>query len=376
MINWDASPHLDRFDPLPNEKTMKAVVTASNGGFEQLQCRVVKRPQPADKEVLIRVLAAGMNNTEINTRVGWYSDSMTQSTSAVASFQVQQKEIPIDGGWNEITPFPFVQGTDCCGEVIQLGSNAESKLLSKQVLVRSCMRPLGFSSMENLWMGSDFDGAFAQYVKVPQSEVFEVKCDWSAAELATIPCAYGTAENMIHRAGIQSGEKVLITGASGGVGSAAVQLAKLRKAQIIAVVAPEKQQKISDLGAEQTMARDENVLEVLREESVDVVIDLVAGDSFTALLKVLKRGGRYVSAGAIGGPVVSFDTRTFYLKDLQLIGCTAWDEGVFPSLIAYLENKQLRPLLAQTFPLEQIVEAQQEFLLKKHVGNFVLIPPN
>ena len=92
-MTWDASPHLDRFDPLPNEKTMKAVVTVSNGGFEQLQYRVVKRPQPGDKEVLIRVLAAGMNNTEINTRVGWYSDSMTQSTSAVASSQVQQKEI-------------------------------------------------------------------------------------------------------------------------------------------------------------------------------------------------------------------------------------------------------------------------------------------
>jgi len=230
--------------------------------------------------------------------------------------------------------------------------------------------------MENLWMGSDFDGAFAQYVKVPQSEVFEVKCDWSAAELATVPCAYGTAENMIQRVGIRSEEKVLITGASGGVGSAAVQLAKLRKAQIIAVVAPVKQQKIMDLGAEQTVARDENLVEVLGEESVDVVIDLVAGDAFQALLKVLKRGGRYVSAGAIGGPVVSFDTRTFYLKDLQLIGCTAWDEGVFPSLIAYLEDKRLRPLLAQTFPLERIVEAQQEFLLKKHVGNFVLIPPN
>ena len=130
-----------------------------------------------------------------------------------------------------------------------------------------------------------------------------------------------------------------------------------------------------DLGAEQTIARDENLVEVLGEESVDVVIDLVAGDAFQALLKVLKRGGRYVSAGAIGGPVVSFDTRTFYLKDLQLIGCTAWDEGVFPNLISYLEDKRLRPLLAQTFPLEQIVEAQQEFLLKKHVGNFVLIPP-
>jgi len=181
---------------------------------------------------------------------------------------------------------------------------------------------------------------------------------------------------MIQRVGIRSGEKVLITGASGGVGSAAVQLAKLRKAQIIAVVAPVKQQKIMDLGAEQTIARNENLVEVLGEESVDVVIDLVAGDSFKALLKVLKRGGRYVSAGAIGGPVVSFDTRTFYLKDLQLIGCTAWDEGVFPNLIAYLEDKRLRPLLAQTFSLEQIVEAQQEFLLKNYVGNFVLIPPS
>ncbi len=375
-MTWDASPHQDRFDPLPNEKTMKAVVTAGNGGFEQLQCRVVKRPQPGEREVLIRVLAAGMNNTEINTRVGWYSDSVTQGTSAIVSSQVQQEEIPVDGGWNETTPFPFIQGTDCCGEVVQLGPKADSKLLGKRVLIRSCMRPQGFTSMENLWMGSDFDGAFAQYVKVPQSEVFEVKCGWSAAELATIPCAYGTAENMIQRVGIRSGEKVLITGASGGVGSAAVQLAKLRKAQIIAVVAPVKQQKILGLGAEQTIARDENLVEVLGEESVDVVIDLVAGDAFQALLKVLKRGGRYVSAGAIGGPMVSFDTRTFYLKDLQLIGCTAWDEGVFPNLIAYLEDKRLRPLLAQTFSLEQIVEAQQEFLLKKHVGNFVLIPPN
>ena len=87
-MTWDASPHQDRFDPLTSEMTMKAVVTAGNGGFEQLQCRVVKRPQPGEKEVLIRVLAAGMNNTEINTRLGWYSDSGTQGTSAIASSQV------------------------------------------------------------------------------------------------------------------------------------------------------------------------------------------------------------------------------------------------------------------------------------------------
>ena len=111
------------------------------------------------------------------------------------------------------------------------------------------------------------------------------------------------------------------------------------------------------------------------ERRADVVVDVVAGEVFPSLFKVLKRGGRYVSAGAIGGPLVSFDTRTFYLKDLQLIGCTAWDEPVFPSLISYIENHQIKPLLAKTFPLEMIAKAQQEFLLKKHVGNFVLIPP-
>ena len=83
-MTWDASPHQDRFDPLPNEKTMKAVVTAGNGGFEQLQCRVVKRPQPRAREVHIKVLAAGMNNTEINTRIGWYSDAVSGSTAEIA----------------------------------------------------------------------------------------------------------------------------------------------------------------------------------------------------------------------------------------------------------------------------------------------------
>ena len=156
---WDASPHQDRFDPLPNEKTMKAVVTAGNGGFEQLQCRVVKRPQPRAGEVLIKVLAAGMNNTEINTRIGWYSDAVSGSTAEIAV--AGSGSIQADGGWNATTPFPFIQGTDCCGEVVEVGTGGNKELPWKRVLVRACMRPHGFDSMKNIWMGSDFDGAFA-----------------------------------------------------------------------------------------------------------------------------------------------------------------------------------------------------------------------
>jgi len=90
--------------------------------------------------------------------------------------------------------------------------------------------------------------------------------------------------------------------------------------------------------------------------------------------KLLRRGGRYVSSGAIGGPIVSFDMRDFYLKDLTFIGCTAWDEPVFPNLVSYIENGEIRPLLSATFPLPQIAVAQREFLRKQHVGKFALIP--
>jgi NADPH:quinone reductase-like Zn-dependent oxidoreductase len=371
---WDCTPHNDRFDPSPVEETMRAVVTAGNGGLDQLRCRVVKRPRPQAGEVLLRVLGAGVNNTEINTRVGWYSGSVTESTSGLASSEV--KTSPPDGGWNGATSFPFIQGTDCCGEVMQLGPGGETALLGRRVLVRPCMRPQGFLSMENLWMGSDFDGAFAQYVKVPQSEVFPVECGWSNAELATIPCAYGTAENLIQRARVCSGDRVLITGASGGVGSAALQLVSLRGAEAIAVAAPTKREQVLELGAREVVGRDQSLLEALGEESVDVVLDLVAGAAFPSLLKVLRRGGRYASAGAIGGPLVSLDMRVLYLKDLQLLGGTAWDAPVFPDLISYIEHHQIRPLLAQTFPLAQIAQAQEEFLLKRHVGNFVLLPPD
>ena len=124
------------------------------------------------------------------------------------------------------------------------------------------------------------------------------------------------------------------------------------------------------------IARGEDIVASLGENAVDVVVDNVAGATFGSMLKVMKRAGRYVSSGAIGGPLVTLDMRDFYLKDLRLIGCTAWDEPVFPNLIGYIERNELRPIVAKTFPLEGIADAQREFLEKKHVGNFVLIPPS
>ena len=352
---------------------MKAIVTTGNGGYEKLLYRDVPIPVPGNGDMLLKVLAAGVNNTEINTRIGWYSSSVTNGTQE-SSTSGSDCEIH-DGGWNERTPFPLIQGTDCCGEVIEQGADVSRSMIGKRVLVRACMRLHSYDSPENIWMGSDFDGAFAQYVKVPASEVFEVRCAWSDVELATIPCAYGTAENMVHRAKVSASDHVLVTGASGGVGSAVVQLAKRRGAHVTAVVGPSKMDLLSDLGADRIISREADLMAELGKSSISVVIDNVAGSGFGQLLKVMGRGGRYASSGAIAGPMVTMDMRDFYLKDLNLIGCTAWDEPVFQNLIGYIERGEIKPLVAKVFELGDIAVAQQEFMKKNHFGNFVLVPP-
>src|SRR5210317_838728 len=225
----------NRFDLDGCEQTMKAVVTTGNGGYDKLAYRNVPIPIIGPGEVLLQVLAAGVNNTEINTRLGWYSSSVTNSTETAAEIEEKQATAKADGGWNEATPFPFIQGTDCCGRVVAVAPGGDERTLGRRVLVRPCIRKAGWNSLENIWMASDFDGAFAQFVKVKAGEVFPVDCDWSDAELGTIPCAYGTAENMVHRAKVSGGEQVLVAGASGGVGSAVVQLAKRRGANVTAI---------------------------------------------------------------------------------------------------------------------------------------------
>ena len=353
---------------------MMAVVTTGNGGTDRLDYREVSLRPLAPGEVCVRVLAAGMNNTEINTRLGWYSQSVTSGTSTLGQEQDQVETQKEDGGWNKATPFPIIQGTDCCGEVIAVYDSADESLLGKRILVRACMRLNGFENQETAWMASDFDGAFAQYVIVPASEVFPVSCDWDDAELATIPCAYATAETMLHRAGCQAGDRVLVMGASGGVGSAVVQLAKRRGAIVVAVTSASKTKAVQAIGADEVLDRGQDLVAQAGEEAFDLVVDNVAGELFSVMLKLLKRGGRYASSGAIAGPVVSLDMRELYLKDITLIGTTAWDEPVFGNLISYIEKGEIKPLLARTFPLQEIAKAQEIFGQKTFVGNFVLLP--
>jgi NADPH:quinone reductase-like Zn-dependent oxidoreductase len=344
--------------------TMKAMVTTGHGGYEKLEYRNVPMPQLNQGEVLLQVLAAGINNTDINTRLGWYGTSSNANET--------QQDAPL--GWNGATPFPLIQGADCCGRVLACASDVAGIALGSRVLVRSCMRVAGFDSSQTRWLGTDMQGAFAQFVKVPATEVFAVNSNWTDAQLATIPCAYGTAENMLQRVNVKPGERVLVTGASGGVGSAAVQLAKRRGANVVALTTRAKQAQLRELGAHEVLCREDDCWSTFSVESVDVVVDNVAGPGFGNLLKVLKRGGRYVSSGAIAGPEVALDMRDLYLKDITLSGCTAWGEPVFTNLIGYIERNEIVPLLAATYALQSMAAAQQQFLLKQHIGNLVLFP--
>jgi NADPH:quinone reductase-like Zn-dependent oxidoreductase len=218
------------------------------------------------------------------------------------------------------------------------------------------------------------DGGFAQFAVAPSSEAYTVDSDLSAEELGAVSIAYSTAEGMLHRARVGA-EKVVITGASGGVGLAAVQLAKLRGAEVIGICSPSKADVVRAAGADHVIDRGENLIQALGSRSVDVAVDVVGGASVNELLSLLRRGGRYAIAGAIGGPLSEIDLRNIYLNDLSLFGCTFQEDEVFENLVRYIKNRRIQPLVSQTYPLAEIHRAQEDFIAKKYPGKIVLVPP-
>jgi NADPH:quinone reductase-like Zn-dependent oxidoreductase len=356
---------------------MIAVLLTGYGGPECLQLRDdVPVPVAGPNEVLIRVRAAGVNNTDINTRIGWYSKTVQGSTAdASGSLGVTSDD---NASWTGAAfAFPRIQGADCCGHIVAVGEGVDPARIGERVIVRTMQRfNAGYRPYECWTFGSECDGGFAQYAKAASAEAYRVDCGWSDVELASIPCAYSTAEGLLHRAHLRKGEQVLITGASGGVGSAAIQLAKRRGAEVIAIAVESKADEVRGLGADRVIPRGANLVGSLGRDSVDVVVDLVAGPQWPELLDVMRRGGRYAVAGAIGGPLVALDVRTLYLKDLTFFGCTFQEDVVFENLVGYIERGEIRPVVAKTYPLLDIAKAQEDFLAKTFTGKLVLIPPD
>jgi NADPH:quinone reductase-like Zn-dependent oxidoreductase len=349
--------------------TMRAVLLTGHGGYDRLElCHDVPVPAPRPGEVLVRIGAAAVNNTDINTRIGWYSKAVAEATDAGAATGIEGAG---DDGWSGAAfHFPRIQGADGCGRIVAVGEGVDSARVGERVLVEPVFR--GTSAFDIRYFGSEVDGAFADYTCVPAIHAHRVESSLFDAELASFPCAYATAENILTRIGLTSGERVLISGASGGVGSAAVQLAKRRGAEVVAMASGDKAEAVQALGASHLCPRDADLQSLFGQEYFDAAVDVVGGTQFGAMLNVLKRGGRYGVSGAISGPVVDLDLRTLYLKDLRLIGCTVLEPGVFSNLVSYIQRGEIKPLVAASFKLEDIVEAQEAFLTKAHVGKIVL----
>jgi NADPH:quinone reductase-like Zn-dependent oxidoreductase len=361
--------------------TMHAVLLTGHGGLDKLDYRKdVPVPVPAPGEVLVQVGACGMNNTDVNTRMAWYSKSVTEATGSGGASGFAGAGIG-DSTWGgDGIGFPRIQGADVAGRIVAVGDGVSEARMGERVLVDPWMRDACEPENRALagYLGSERDGGFAQFTTAPAVNALVIDTDLEDAELATFPCSYSTGEYMLTRAALREGESVLITGASGGVGSALIQLAKRRGAFVIAVAGKDKIAALEPLGADALIPRDvDDLCAAVRAAAprgdVDVVADIVGGDRFPDLLELIARGGRYVTSGAIAGPVVALDLRTLYLKDLTLLGATVMPRKIFQHLVGYIERGEVKPLLAETFPLHEIREAQQRFLEKKHVGNFVIL---
>jgi len=359
---------------------MRAALLLGTGGPEMLEVHDdVPVPVPAPDEVLIAVSACGMNNTDINTRTAWYSRSVTEGTTVEGSSDGFVDSSSDDSTWGGggLT-FPRIQGADPCGRIVVVGSDVDPGRAGERVLVDPWMRhpddPLDRSRVG--YLGSERDGGFAEYLTVPVANVHSVESTMSDVELASFPCSWSTAEHMLERVGLSAGQTIAITGASGGVGSAGVQLAKRRGATVVAVAGRSKLEAVATLGADEVVAREHDDVPAAAMDAasanIDVVFDVVGGHDFASWLQALRRGGRYVTAGAIAVPVVDLDLRTLYLNDLELYGTTVFGPGLFANLVDYIERDEVRPVVAATFSLDQIHAAQEAFVAKQHIGNIVV----
>lgn len=343
--------------------TMSAAVLTGHGGPERLKVlHDIPLPSPGYGELLLRVRAAGVNNTDLWTRRGTYGSP--GDPDAVA-------------GWRgEPLSFPRIQGGDILGEVVDVGPATDPGQVGKRVLVD----PLYVDDDGELAVtGSERDGGFAQYVAIPAESAHDVgESPLTDVELAALPIAYGTAMGMLNRAQIMAGETLVVTGASGGVGLALVQLGAAHKARVVAVTSPGKEAAVLNAGAESVVLRTENdIASAVRRiagTEPDAVADVVGGELLPALLTTLRDEGRVVVAGAIAGPVITLDLRTLYLRKRCLLGSTMHTPTEFGQLVQHARQASVRPVIACTYPLSEIHRAQDDFTKSDHIGKLVVLP--
>ncbi|MCS5498295.1 zinc-binding dehydrogenase [Cnuibacter physcomitrellae] len=348
---------------------MRAVLLTGHGDVDRLDYRTdVADPVPLPGEVLVRVRASAVNNTDVATRIDWYRDETAG----------EGEEAGDHGRTAETLRFPRIQGAGAAGVIEAVGPGVDLSRVGETVVVDSFIRDPSLPPLRQLvaLLGNGRDGGFAELVAVPSENAMATTATVTFAELACLPTAYHTAEEMQLRAGVKDGDVVLVTGASGGVGAANVELARMRGATVVAVTDPAKRDAVLELGAHHVLGRGDDLVaatsSLFGARAVDVVLDVTGGPAVPSMLYTLKRGGVYGTAGAIAGPHVEIDLRVIIYSDLRMFGQAVARREAMEYLIRYVEEGRLHPHVSAVHPLSALREAQVQFAAKRYVGKIVI----
>jgi alcohol dehydrogenase len=332
---------------------MKAVVFRGHGGIERLQYEEIPAPTICDDEVLIRVRAVSLNG---------FDPMMLQGTTKLK------------------VPLPMIPGGDFAGEIVEVGSAVDGR--QWKLGDRVCPFPV----IEGKGMtGETVRGACCELIAMPAANLLRMPDGISFVDAAALPIAYGTALRMMHTRGhVRAGEKVLILGATGGVGSGCVQLAAAAGAEIVACGSAQwKLDKLKEIGATNLIDTSrENFLDVVHRlygkpkfaggGGVDVVVNYIGGDTWVPSLKCLTQGGRLLVCGATSGYDPKEDLRYIWSFEHTIIGCDGWTPADQAALMNMVAEKKLKPVIHSVRPLEETPQAMQELLDRRVFGKSVL----
>ncbi len=342
---------------------MKAIVFDKHGGPEVLQYREVARPTVKEDEVLIAVKACALNHLDIWIRNG------------LPGIQIS---------------LPHILGCESAGVVCEVGRKIKSVKVGDDVLIvpgiscgrcEFCKKNRDSLCPEFNIVGFRTDGGYAEFVKAPARNAIKISDQLSYAEWAATPLCFLTAWHMLFtRANLQKGEKVLIHAAGSGVGSAAIQLARWKKAFVITTAGSDgKLKKAKKLGAQEVInytQKDiaQEVKRITHGKGVDVVLEHIGPQTWAQSLASLGRGGRLVTCGATSGPQVTLDLRFCFSRELSISGCYMGSRKELDQVIKLVKSGKVKPIVDTVVPLVAAAQAQAKMENRQFFGKLVLEP--
>ncbi|MBT4907390.1 MAG: zinc-binding dehydrogenase [Rhodospirillaceae bacterium] len=335
---------------------MKAAVIDEHGGPGSIRIDTgFPDPQAGPEDVVIKVGAATLNYHDIFTRNG-------------------MPGIKID--------MPMICGLDVAGEIAELGSDVTEWSVGDRVLIDPRNR------VEGGLVGETIHGGLAEFCRAPDHQLVRIPDDVSFAQAASLPVAYGTAHRMMMTLGkISAGEKCLILGASGGVGTGCVMLAKMAGAEVVVCASSEdKLERLKGYGADHGInyidsAFEKEVWSLYGkpnrrnfEGGVDMVVNFTGGDTWAPSLKAMKRGARMMTCGATAGYDPKTDIRYIWTFELQVLGSNSWERSDLVQLMDYIQDGKMKPVVDRVFPLPEAREALRLLEDREVFGKVVIEP--